>query len=415
MVQRKTQISSRIRSTKSSAQSSQLIRRRNRILGISLAALLSLTTVGCANIGTLNDSGISKDCKPATASTTPSTPKLQIRDKHSLTDPLQITGPTTAYVQQPTIVPITDDAAKHQHLPATVTSADGPKQTVKDTSRILALNLNGGLAAAVDALGLGCNLVGRDISTSFAGAERLPVVTENGHELNAESIMALQPTLIITDTTIGPYDVQLQLREAGIPVVFVPLYSEQGVSGVAPQIKAVAAALGLKSLGAKLAHRTSTEIKHTIANIAEKRPTDFADRPRTLFLYVRGQSTYYLFGKGSGADSLIQSLGARDVATELNYKGMSPTNAEAVIKAAPDVIIVMSGGLKSVGGINGLTKMPGIAETPAGAHKRIIDMSDYQVLSFGPLTAQVLAGLATAMYDPEMSRAPKAVTGGKQS
>ncbi len=54
-----------------------------------------------------------------------------------------------------------------------------------------------------------------------AAAADLPVVTSNGHTVSSEAIIALRPTLVITDGTIGPVDVVLQLRDAGIPVVFV--------------------------------------------------------------------------------------------------------------------------------------------------------------------------------------------------
>lgn len=285
-------------------------------------------------------------------------------------------------------------------------SSDGVETTVTESTRILALNQNGGLAAAVVGLGFGCQLIGRDVATDIPslmpGSAQLPLVTENGHELNAEAILELAPDVIITDTSIGPYDVQLQLRQAGIPVVMVPLAMEAGVAGVGPQIEYVAQALGVPALGAALAERTESEIADVETHLAAMAPADVEQQPRTVFLYLRG-SVYYWFGEGSGADSLIRSLGARDVAAEVGFAGMAPTNAEALVRAAPDVIIVMTKGLESVGGIDGALLLPGIAQTPAGSHRRIIDMSDYEVMSFGPRTAYVLAALGMALYAPHLS------------
>ena len=48
-----------------------------------------------------------------------------------------------------------------------------------------------------------------------------PIVTAAGHTLSAEAILALGPTVILTDTTIGPKEVRQQLRDAGIPVVMI--------------------------------------------------------------------------------------------------------------------------------------------------------------------------------------------------
>ncbi|PLS29666.1 oligopeptide ABC transporter, oligopeptide-binding protein [Bifidobacterium parmae] len=384
--------------------------RRHRAISRAATAAVAaclLVLGGCANIGTISEASLDS-CDVPTASTEPNPPQLPDVTQSQLTDPREITGPTTAYTRSDQIIPITNVPFEEQRLPVTVESADGPKQTVTDTTRILALNQNGGLAAAVYALGFGCNLVGRDTATGSSGMDKLPKVTVNGMDLNAEAILALEPTVIITDTSIGPYDVQLQLRQSGIPVVFVPLESEKGVSGVGAQIQAVADALGVSDLGRQLVKRTNSEISQTIQNIRNTLvPTDEKRRPRIVFLYVRGKSIYYWFGEGSGADSLIQSIGAVDVAEEVGFNGMAPTNSEALIKAKPDVILAMTLGVESAGGVDGMLAMPGIAETPAGQHRRIVDMSDYEIMSFGPQTAQVLAALATAVYAPEHSYQPE--------
>ncbi|KFI98002.1 oligopeptide ABC transporter, oligopeptide-binding protein [Bifidobacterium stellenboschense] len=375
----------------------------SRVAAATVAACL-LALGGCANIGTISEASLDS-CDVPTVSSEPNPPQLP--DVTQLADPRTIEGPTTAYTRSDQIIPITNVPFEEQRLPVTVESADGPEQTVTDTTRILALNQNGGLAAAVYALGFGCNLVGRDTATGSSGMDKLPKVTVNGMDLNAEAILALEPTVIITDTSIGPYDVQLQLRQSGIPVVFVPLESEKGVAGVGAQIQAVADALGVSDLGKQLVTRTNSEISQTIQIIQRTFvPTDEKRRPRIVFLYVRGTSIYYWFGEGSGADSLIQSIGAVDVAEEVGFNGMAPTNSEALIKAKPDVILAMTLGVQSAGGVDGMLAMPGIAETPAGQHRRIVDMSDYEIMSFGPQTAQVLAALATAVYAPEHSYQP---------
>ncbi|PWG60582.1 heme/hemin ABC transporter substrate-binding protein [Bifidobacterium catulorum] len=382
-------------------------RRAKTLLASLLAAVCLLSLAGCANIGTISESSL-ESCNVPDASTTPNPPKLPNVTRSKLKNPREITGPTTAYTRSDQIIPISNAPFEQQKLPVTVKSADGPEQTVTDTTRILALNQNGGLAAAVYALGFGCNLVGRDTATGSSGMDKLPKVTVNGMDLNAEAILALEPTVIITDTSIGPYDVQLQLRQSGVPVVFVPLTSNDGVNGVGKQIQSVADALGVSDLGKQLVKRTNSEISQTIQTIqTTMAPADESRKPRIVFLYVRGKSIYYWFGEGSGADSLIQSIGANDVAKEVGFNGMAATNAEALIKAKPDVIFAMTLGVQSAGGLDGMLGLPGIKETPAGQHRRVVDMSDYEIMSFGPQTAQVLAALATAVYVPEQAYQPE--------
>ena len=63
-------------------------------------------------------------------------------------------------------------------------------------------------------------------------------------------------------------------------------------------------------------------------------------------------------------------------------------SAEAIIAASPDYILFTSKGLKSVGGVDEVVKMKGIAQTPAGQNKNIISVDDLVLLGFGPRTAE---------------------------
>ncbi len=81
---------------------------------------------------------------------------------------------------------------------------------------------------------------------------------------------------------------------------------------------------------------------------------------------------------------------------------MRPMTDEAMIAADPDLILVMTDGLASVGGVDGLLESkPAIALTSgAGSTAGSCDMADGEILSFGPRTADVLDALARAIYAP---------------
>ncbi len=360
--------------------------RRTRV-ACALLALLALT--GCSGVGAPNAAPLEAGQR---------TPLVELQ---ALDDPKAYEGPSTAVLGEASIAPITD--APQPQLPATVVDNQDSTVTVESVDRILALDIYGSLSATVQGLGLGGNLVGRDTSTTFAEAAELPLVTANGHELSAESILQLDPTVVITDTTLGPWDVLLQLRESGIPVVITD--SHRDLDNVSRIVDQVAAALGVEAEGRMLADRIETDIDDTVAAIAGLAPQDEADRLRVAFLYVRGNAgVYYLFGQDSGADSLIDALGAVDIATEIDWRGMRPVNAEALVEMAPDLILVMTKGLESVDGVDGLLeRVPAVASTPAGANRRIVDMDDGAILGFGPRTPAVLDALARAIYAPESS------------
>lgn len=282
-------------------------------------------------------------------------------------------------------------------LPVTVTDFTGEPVTVTDTSRVLALDTYGTLATTVYALGQGDRLVGRDISTGIPALDDLPVVTHNGHELNAEAILELDPTLVLTDYSIGPLEVQLQLKDSGIPVVIMD--GSRGRDLIGAQIRAVAEVLGVAEDGDRLAQRVDDEVTEAEAEVAALVPADLDQRLRMVFLYLRGQSgVYYWFGKGSGADDLIDALGGVDVATEVGLDGSRPINAEGLVRSEPDLFLMMTDGLDSVGGPAGLSEVPGVAETPAGTNGCVVDMVDSQILSFGPQFPSTLRALAAAVY-----------------
>lgn len=314
-------------------------------------------------------------------------------------DPRDAEGARTAVTATEAVEPVADHVA--QTLPATVVSHDpgGDRDiVVTDTSRVIALDMAGSLSATVWGLGLGSTLVGRDMTTTFPGTEDLPVVTSGAHAVNAEAVLALRPTLVLTDGTIGPRDVLQQLRDSGVTVVF--LANDASFEGAAQLARDTAAALGAPEAGELLATRIASEVDAVRAQVAAIAPTDPAKKLRIVFLYLRGGSgIYYLFGAESGADHLIEALGARDAASELGWEGMKPMTDEAMIEADPDVVLVMTDGLASAGGAAGLLEAkPALALTTAGRHQRIVDMDDGEILSFGPRSALVLDALARALY-----------------
>lgn len=304
------------------------------------------------------------------------------------------TGPATASAD-PSVTPIATDSTPV--LPATITDNRGKQVTIDKAERILALDVSGTLATTVFALGLGDRLIGRDISTGIPELQHLPVVTHNGHQLNGEAILDLDPDLVITNYSIGPLEVQLQLEQSGIPLVIMG--NQPALDAIGPQVREVAAVFGLADLGNQLATRIDADMATARARVAELAPTDPAQRLRMAFLYMRGTAGVYSWlGKGSGADALIAELQGIDIATEFGVASSKPLNAEGLVASRPDMFLMMTKGLASVGGVEGLREVPGVGDTDAGKSSCVVDMIDYQVLSFGPTFPAVLTALADAIY-----------------
>jgi iron complex transport system substrate-binding protein len=284
--------------------------------------------------------------------------------------------------------PLVTVAAPAPRLPATIIDAHGHEVTVTDTSRILPLV--GSVTEIVFSLGLGDQVVGRDVGSSFPEAGHLPVVTD-GHQIDVEGVLSLRPTVVLADTWVGPPEAIEQLRASRVPVVV--LDEAWTLDDVAPRIERVAAALGVPDAGHELIEATVSQIEQAAS------ASDDDAGPRVAFLYLRGTAGVYLIGgAGSGADALIEAAGAVDAGVESGLeRPFTPITSEALIAAQPDVLLVMTGGLESVGGIDGLVELPGIAQTPAARDRRVIAVDDALLLSFGPRTGAVVAQLARGL------------------
>ncbi|MFF0742635.1 hemin ABC transporter substrate-binding protein [Streptomyces sp. NPDC004111] len=283
-------------------------------------------------------------------------------------------------------------AAPKAQLPVTVASADGKRVKVASTDRIVPLT--GSLNEIVFTLGLGRQVVARDITATFEQAAALPVVTR-AHDVSAESVLSLRPTVVLADTTTGPAEAVQQIRDAGVPLVVVKPAKE--LADVDRRIDAVAAALGVRPAGEELKKRTRERIAAVQKDIP--RPKD-GRKPRVTFLYLRGSASVYLLGgRDSGASSLLEAAGAVDAGKDSGLdKDFTAITSEALVKAAPDAILVMRKGLESVNGVDGLLKVPGVAETPAGLDRRIVSVDDGVLLNYGPRTDQVLTSLVDQLY-----------------
>jgi iron complex transport system substrate-binding protein len=154
------------------------------------------------------------------------------------------------------------------------------------------------------------------------------------------------------------------------------------------KVRAVGRAIGAQAQAEQLVQELNDSLK--VSRVK--------DSPRVAFLYLRGTSSIYLIGgQSSGADSLLQAIGAIDVGAQSLDRPFNTLTAESLAALNPDVILVMSKGLESVGGVEGLLKLPGVAQTKAGKSSAIIDVDDSLLLSFGPRTPALVESLAVAI------------------
>ena len=255
----------------------------------------------------------------------------------------------------------------------------------KSQARIIALA--NGSAEVVAALGFRDSLVGRDIESTTPELKAIPIVT-SGHQVIAEKIISLKPTLVLIDAGVGPASAIKSIKKAKIKIVIIT--QAWNLNDMYLKVKQIGLAIGESHATEILNAKIKESILHAQRNLDWK--------PKIAFLYLRGTSSIYLMGgKGSGADSLIKELGGIDVGASTLRNPFNPLTSEALIKSNPDVILLMTNGLKSVGGEEGLLKLPGVKLTNAGKSRRFLSVDDSLLLSFGPRTPSLLVKMSDAL------------------
>jgi len=245
--------------------------------------------------------------------------------------------------------------------------------------------LANGVSEIIQSMNAQSIIVGRDISSTEDSLADIPIVT-SGHQVLPEKVIALKPDLVLIDASTGPKAAIETIKSAGITVIETP--ESWSLEDLPIKVRAVGRAIGAQNQAEELVKQLNQSLDASAVR----------NSTRVAFLYLRGTSSVYLIGgAGSGADSLLAAIGAIDVGAQTLDRPFNTLTAESLAELNPDVILVMSKGLESVGGIDGLLKLPGVAQTRAGKNSAVIDVDDALLLSFGPRTPSLVDALAKAI------------------
>ena len=273
--------------------------------------------------------------------------------------------------------------------PRTITGADGVDSVVSDASRIVVLN--GYINEIVYALGRGNQVVGNDLSARYPPETQQVAKIGYQRTLNAEAVIALEPTLVLGSAEAGPAFVLEQVRETGTPVVILP--AEFTLEAAYERVLTVGEVLGAEEEADRLAQRMRAEVEAARAAVPQG-----ADPPRVAFLYARGRDLLLLFGRGSPSEALITAAGGIDAGASSGVGEFTLVTAEGLAAAAPDWLILTEDGMESVGGRDGLLEAPGVAQTEAGRRGNILVYDDLLFLGLTPRVGGVLQDLVDALY-----------------
>ena len=254
------------------------------------------------------------------------------------------------------------------------------------------VSIGGALTELVYELGAQSLLVGVDTTSLYPAVARSLPNVGYARTLSAEGLLSLNPSLIVATEDAGPPAVLRQLEAARVPLQV--LSAEHRFEGLIARTLKLGELLDRRVEARTLADRLAARWQVGLQQVQQLRSGHAA--PRVLFILSHGMNQIRIAGQDTAADAMMTYAGALNALQSIN--GYKPLTPEAVIAAAPDLILTTEQGLAAAGGAEGLLKVPGLAQTPAGRARRVVALEALELLGFGPRLPQALARLASALH-----------------
>jgi iron complex transport system substrate-binding protein len=274
-------------------------------------------------------------------------------------------------------------------------AAPAPRSGAQTSPRRI-VSVGGALTETLYALGAQGDLAGVDTTSLYPEAARALPSVGYARNLSAEGVLSLKPTLVVATEDAGPPAVLRQLEAARVPLVV--LDGDHRIEGVLARTGKLAELSGRADAGQTLLARLKQEWQASSTRVAAlSGPGGRA--PRVLFVLSHNIGQVRVAGRDTSADAMIRYAGgANTFGSPGDFSGYKPLTPEAAIAAAPDVILGTTQGLDAAGGSDGLLKLPGLAQTPAGRARRVVAHEALLLLGFGPRLPQAVAALAESLH-----------------
>lgn len=248
--------------------------------------------------------------------------------------------------------------------------------------RIVSLSKH--LTEMVFALGKGSNIVAVDLSSTYPDSAKLVKTVGYHRALSPESIIAVDPDLVIHSNDIGPENVLPQITKAGVKVQAFGSASTQDSARML--LKDLGKYFGEEAKADALIAKMDNGIAAAMDSLKAK---NIKDTPNIMIIHFgRASNIYFVMsGRKGVGDKMIGFAGGKIAGYDV--KGARQINPEAVAAANPDIIIATDFGYDQMGGMEKfITDVPGVALTNAGKNKRIVRFEEHDLIYFGPRTGE---------------------------
>jgi iron complex transport system substrate-binding protein len=250
------------------------------------------------------------------------------------------------------------------------------------------------LTEYVFALGKGHNIVAVDLSSTYPDSAKLLKTVGYHRALSPESIISMNPDLVIHSNDIGPETVLPQITKAGLNI------KAFGGANTIDSAKLLLKELGKFFAVEKAADSLVTKMEAGIAKATDSlKALNIKDSLRIMIIHfgLRNNNYFVMSGRNGVGDKMIRLAGCTPAT--YNGKGAREMSAEAVALANPDIIIATDFGYDRMGSMDKfISSVPGVSLTNAGKNKRIVRFEEHDLIYFGPRTGDNVIKLINLLH-----------------
>lgn len=267
-------------------------------------------------------------------------------------------------------------------------------QTLQVTPKLPRIvSVSGATTEIVYALGAEKQLVGTDTTSLFPLAATQTPKVGYMRQLSAEGLLSLKPDAVIGTTEAGPTVVMDQIRSAGVKVELVE--ADHSWAEVQRKVAAVGRATARVSQASALQARLDAQWAEVLASVARQA----GRRPKAIFILSHSASPQ-VAGDKTAAHAMLGFAGLANALTgpgnPNHFSGYRPMSSEALVTAAPELIVTTTQGIEASGGVEKFWSRPGLELTPAYKRRSLVVLDALYLIGFGPRLPQAVSELHRA-------------------
>lgn len=257
----------------------------------------------------------------------------------------------------------------------------------KEAMRIVSLGPD--VTEIIFALGAGDKIVAVDRSSRYPAETATKANVGYRRSLSPEGILTLNTDLIIASEDIGPPETTDVLNQSAVEILYVPVDNSR--EGLIKKIGLIAKRLNRVEQGEALSQKVVEDFDAATA-YANK----VSSGKQKTVVFFHGLARLSGAGSDTAADAFIRYAGGINPLTV--YSGYKPVSEEWLVKAEPDVVLMLSDGN---GGPTSedVFSQKALQQTPAAKNQSLVVLEGPYMLGFGPRTAEAVRKLAAALYE----------------